>query len=310
MNISDITRAYDLLSQSSFKGVRGVMVIDSGVRGPIMGFGACTHGNEPCGLVAFLRLLESGWLPSALRRGKIVLMLNNMKAAQMYLSGLKSGCEASARCLDINMNRLPEDFEVMRESEAARAKELLPLIETFDAGMDIHSTEQNAPAMIIQIKGSIDPLIQGMEPQKLIVDIASVQTGMPFCLMWGGKDNPIPVFEVECGQHTSAKSVDCAIRCICDALRNMNMVSLPEAKNVTREIYDVTDSVFFPDESYELTQYFPMFCSVSEGQVIASGSGADIVSPCAGHSIMAPEGRAVRSIAEEVMFLTKKVRYS
>ena len=49
---------FDRLTTSTSNGVHGVMAINSGNPGPVLGITACTHGNEPSGLAVFDYLLN------------------------------------------------------------------------------------------------------------------------------------------------------------------------------------------------------------------------------------------------------------
>lgn len=117
-------------------GIPYAWSFDSGVPGPHVMISALVHGNEPAGMWAVTRVLDEGVRPS---RGRLSLVLANVEA---YLR-LGPNTLANTRFLDRDLNRVWRDDWIDRDdssSEAARARQLRPLICTVDLLLDLHTT--------------------------------------------------------------------------------------------------------------------------------------------------------------------------
>ncbi len=167
-----------LMSISVCDGVPGVMRISSGRAGPIVGVTVCSHGNEPSGLAAVDYLLNTLKLPVNLLRGEVYLVVNNLQAAL-----------ESKRFVSVDMNRLPADTPTRDNdpaSEVRRSRELLPIWKKFDVGLDIHSTSQDAPPMIISLGPMFHAeLVRGFPIEIVISNIDRVQRGKPAPAFYG-----------------------------------------------------------------------------------------------------------------------------
>ncbi len=247
-------------------------------------------------------------------RGSLTFIVNNIEATRRYFQATTVDENRSSRRIDVNMNRLPDDVLALvgdERYEIRRAQELYPQYQNIDVGLDIHSTVQAAPPMILQIKGDVDPYINGLPIPIAIDNIAAVQVGIPACSLYGGVERDIPVFEIEAGQHEDVASFRLAIRSALLFLVNTGIIERTEEiealfeKELVRTHYNVVDSVVFPDDSYELTGDYEMFTPIRAGEVLATGNGAPILSPMDGHAIFAPSKRKPVSIAEEALFLTE-----
>ena len=90
-------KLFSIIKESRYKGVAGVICLDSNKPGPVVGVTICTHGNEPCGLALVNELKK----PS---KGKVVICLNNLKATENYFLATTETEEIETRFIDINMN--------------------------------------------------------------------------------------------------------------------------------------------------------------------------------------------------------------
>ena len=68
---------FNYLVRSEYRGIKGVLCINSGIPGPCMGISILTHGNEPCGLEVAKAFLKK---PKQLVKGKILICINNINA--------------------------------------------------------------------------------------------------------------------------------------------------------------------------------------------------------------------------------------
>lgn len=292
------------LKKSSYNGIFGVFCIDSGTSGPTLGITVCTHGNEPCGLQVAQHLIDK---KITLSKGRIIVVLNNIKAVESYLNAKSTDEERQSRFIDINMNRLPSDLDSNATAglyEVKRAKELKPIWGLFDYALDIHSTSQPSSPMIIQGLGESDLLTSNFPIDIKINDIVEKQKGTPAIAHYGEKCISIGI---EAGSHEDEKSQDIAIQCTQSLIEKLGMAKLgfdKEEQLKKQKIYHVEHPIFFPDSSYSLTRKFPMFSEISENEEIASNpNGHKINSPINGYAIFAPKHKKPASTEEEVMFV-------
>lgn len=113
--------------------------------GPHVALVALTHGDELCGSHALDMLLREAVRPV---RGKLTLIFANWQAHERFTP------EAPNRAffIDHDMNRVwrPDLLDSDAEGvELRRASELRPLIDTVDMLLDIHSTQQPSPPMLL-----------------------------------------------------------------------------------------------------------------------------------------------------------------
>jgi hypothetical protein len=136
--LSSMNEMLETLLASHYRGVAGVLEVDSGLQGPTAAILACTHGNEPAGLQAIAYLKDE----LQLQCGRVLFMVVNPEAAKQ-----------NRRFIDYNMNRLPDHPNAWEGTvEGVRYRELLPILQEIDGGvLDIHSTSAACPPMLVVI---------------------------------------------------------------------------------------------------------------------------------------------------------------
>ncbi len=293
-------QAFQLLQKSTYKGVPGVLFIDSGKIGPTIGITVCTHGNEPVGLSVINHLIWKMRIAETMLNGKLLIVLNNLKAL-----------EKSVRFVDADLNRLPPGVMRRRKRlmyEHGRAQQLYPIWREFDIALDIHTTSQNAPPMIIAVAGTLHRnLIKGFPITCVLTNIDRVQIGKPASAFYG-RGRRCRTTGIEAGQHSAAAARHVAIRCVEALLTNAGVVR-PYNRKVLKGKFDnfrIFQSIVFPDDSYEMVKVFRNFKPVKAGDVLARGNGPDIVMPRDGCVIF--QGKNVKpiDIKSEVAFLTER----
>ncbi len=310
-----IRRTFEMLKSQSYEGVSGVLCIDSGVSGPVVGMTACTHGNEPAGLAIFAHLLEDMDICNTLLRGTLFLVVNNVGAANLFFDLTAQGKDTSvARYVDINMNRLPKDVctnDADTRYEACRTRELLPLWKRFDYGMDVHSTTMDIEPMIISKGDSYAlELARGFPVRKLVSHIDRVQLNTPVFAFYGGTH--AQVCAIEAGQHEKDTAYVNATMCAKAFLQNAHMLSGTSHTQITeyREFF-IDGSVVFDDVSYDFVTLFQEEECVREGQVLATSSIGlpDVRAPFEGVLIMPSTKRGSEKImGEEQSFISRPMR--
>jgi predicted deacylase len=116
-------------------GVPGFITRDSGAPGPHVGLVSLIHGNEIAGAIVLDRLLRSGLTP---KRGRLTFGFANLDAFERF----DPIHPTASRFVDEDMNRVWDRavLDGNRESrELARARQMRPLVESFDILLDLHS---------------------------------------------------------------------------------------------------------------------------------------------------------------------------
>ena len=318
-NLDDIKRMFQHMGVQEAEGVPFVLRIESGKSGPTLGITAQTHGNEPSGLAAIQFLLEDFGVREKLVAGTLYLVVNNVDATHRYLTATTAEQKRLARQIDINMNRLPEDLETRMgdtRSEIQRAVQLLPIWRKFSVGLDIHSTLQKSPPMIMNVGKELPRnLIKGFPIKIICSNIDKVDPGTaPACHFYGATSADIPILGIEAGQHETAEAFENARRCVLSLLQNLGMVEgKPETTGIEYEEYVVEDSIIFPDESFELTDLlckpFDPFQPVRKGDVLALSDDGKraFLAPFDGHAVLHSRRRP-DVISGQALFLSRPVR--
>ena len=301
--------------KSTCDEVNGVIRIDGPKPEHVLGITACTHGNEPTGLVVFNHLLNEEEIRKILLKGVLFLVVNNIAACEKYFAAVTDKEIVDARFVHINMNRLPLDRLAMKTDtayELVRARELFPIWEQFTHGLDIHSTLMPDNAVIISRGGVFYPnLVRGFPINLLLSNIDVVQMGKPAFSFYGGADTNTPVFAIEAGQHTDPASFQRGVACTLSLLKNLEMIE-GEVKTAVSpyQEYLIDGSVIFPDMSFDFITEFKSYDEVKEGEVLARGAeGAEILAPFDGLLMMPTSKRGkAKDISEEVAFLSRSMK--
>ncbi len=214
-------------------GVEYVHVFDSGRPGPNVMVQALTHGNELCGALALVWLLQQ---PLPLRHGRLTLAFANVAAFERF----DAKDPFPSRCVDEDFNRVWAD-EVLfgpRDSvELRRARQLQPFVDAADFLLDIHSMSE--PCRPLMVCGTVDKNAAyarrlGM-PGDLLID-----TGHPAGLRmverggFGDPASPRCALLIECGQHWERVAEDVAIDALVRFLALTGLVDADWAAARTR----------------------------------------------------------------------------
>ncbi|MBI5644632.1 succinylglutamate desuccinylase/aspartoacylase family protein [Candidatus Kaiserbacteria bacterium] len=294
--------------------ISGVMRIESGKLGPILGITACTHGNEPSGLAAFEYLLREKNIEKELMCGTLYLVINNICATEKFFNATSNEEIRKSRFCDINMNRLPrETLHLTSDTryEIVRARELYPVWKHFEFGIDIHSTLELSEPMIISRGGEFHPeLVRGFPIKTLISNIDRIQIGAPAFSFYSSPESDAKIFAIEVGQHTDPSSFERAATCAVSLLENLSM--LPSTKQSVAMEYDeyhIDDSIVFPDLSFDFIKEFKSYEKVHKGDLLAmSTNEKEIRATFDGHLIMPTSRRGTdKDISEEMAFISRPV---
>jgi predicted deacylase len=309
-----IYQLYQLFLKQLHDDIPGVICIDTGRPGPVVGITACTHANEPSGLYVLDYLLNEFDIQKKMLSGKLFLVINNLAGVKKYFEAKSEEEKQRARFLDVNMNRLPENvLSLVGDAlpyELRRVQELYPLYATWDYALDIHSTTQESEPIMI-LGGTLErALLKNIPAPNIIASIDKIQIGVPAFHFFGGVDRSIPIIELESGSHENPLSFAVAIQSTLAFLANTG--AIPHLIGAAHEpkqynYYEIIDSVVLPNESYVLVRPFKMWEFISANTLLARGDQADIFSATEGHVIMPPKGICPSNYQEEVFFLSRRV---
>jgi predicted deacylase len=199
-------------------GIDYVHVFDSGRSGPQVMVQALTHGNEFCGAIALIALLQQGLRPS---RGSLTVAFANVAAFARF----DFDDPDRSRYIDEDYNRVWADevlFGARDSIELRRARELARFVDRAELLLDLHSMHE--PCRPIMVCGRIDKGVEFARaigvPGDLLVD-----TGHPGGLRmierggFGDPSSPRRAALIECGQHWERSAVDVALDTVLRFLR-------------------------------------------------------------------------------------------
>ena len=312
MNHTNFILDFNTLCLKTYKGIRGVELFDSGKPGPTLGITIQTHGNEPVGLAVYPYLKEVFASKHGLLKGRVFIVLNNLRASRRYFEAMNRGDKAKmekARFVDVNMNRLPTkklDDPNCKLYEVRRTRELMPIWKQFDYGLDLHSTSQKSNPMIVALDRSDLGLIDMLPFTDVISNIESVQIGTPACALYGSKKSSI--FGLEAGQHTGRESFRKAKLSVQVLLGLLGMVKMKEyPKKSRKDVYRVFDSIIPTDRSFKLAKTFKTYEKISKGQLMAFSHAGDIIAQEDCLALFGRDSKLEVHLNEEALFLAKKL---
>lgn len=247
--------------------IEGVIARIEGLEpGPNMLVFVAVHGNEKCGIDACERVLPR----LNLVRGSLTIVVGNPKAVVQ-----------GVRYTEVNLNRmfrpdaeLPESLRGMYEYE--RSRELMPLIESADAVLDIHSsgTPDALPFVICA---------NDMRDTASLLNFPIVSSGWAEVEPGGTDDYAeslgVRGFCAECGYHSDMSTIDRAEDVLLRFLALYGVIGqvLPAAQE-PEQIVQMT-FVHKAKVDFVPTRAFRDFDPVSAGEVIGTDGGTPIVAP-------------------------------
>jgi predicted deacylase len=277
-------------------GIDFVHRIDSGIPGPAVGIAGLTHGNEVCGMTAVTWLLDNAITPT---RGSLTLWLANTAAYErMRADDLVN--QTRHRFVDRDLNRawgddvLHGDFTSV---EARRARALLPVVESLDALLDIHSTTYcDLPFLIYPgfarnralADAMAEPVLQVLMPGRQHSGLTMTERGR-----FGDAASGAVAMGVECGTHLSAAAGACAREVALRFLDRLGVLAsgdlpAPPPARIPPRRYEIRQ-VFRPrSDGARFVRPFGPFEEVSAGQPIVLDGDDILVAPFDRCTILMP----------------------
>lgn len=239
--------------------------------GPHVMIAGLTHGNEPAGEAAVLRLIEEAVRP---RAGRLTLALVNAAAAA-----------SGVRFLDRDMNRLWRDDWLDADGssvEAARARELRPILRQVDVLLDLHTTAFVArPFFVIAELAKTRALADRMAlppTQQLMPGGCVDGRHLTDYGRFADPDDPAVAVTVECGTHDAPASAAVAY----DVARRFLEVADghgPPRLNVPIERFRTKEPCIALTDRFVLHIPTTGFVSVRKGEVVAMDGDRPVTAP-------------------------------
>jgi predicted deacylase len=259
-------------------GIPYLWTFDSGVPGPHAAIVALTHGEEWSGAHAVDALLRDGFRPA---RGSLSLLFHNWRAHARWNPAEPN----RAFYIDRDLNRVWDPALLGSEApgvELDRARELRGWIGTVDHLLDLHSTQQPAPAFSIA-----GDLAHNLDFARAIAFPRIVIADTPHAA--GMRMRDWPTFQapetrrtaivVECGQHWVSASIANARRTVAAFLAHLRMAPrVAEAGTVA--VIETTGTVTAMTDDCELRATWPDLALVARaGTLLSYDGGAPIRTP-------------------------------
>ena len=281
--------------RQSDSGVDYVHSFDSGRPGPHVMVNALTHGNELCGMWVVKRLLDAGIRP---RAGRLTLSFANVAAYERFGPDRLDG-----RFVDRDFNRLWRDDLIdadTRSLEAARARQMRPVVATVDRLLDLHSTwHALAPFFVLaplpRSRQLADQL--ALPPRQLF--LPEVWHEGFHLIEYGAFRAPAASavgLIAECGQHFAQSSVDQAWRTAIRFLQVTGVVDADQAGGLCPghapaqaiERIEIVQPVIATTDELRLTGSYAGFTRYAEGELAALDGGLPVLAPFDDAVLLAP----------------------
>jgi len=268
--------------------------------GPHVMLSALMHGNEICGAIALDRMLREGVRPV---RGTITLAFCNIEAYRSF-SRIDP---AVSRYVDEDMNRVwdPSALDGPRNSpELRRARLLRPLVDTVDYLLDIHSTTNINPAMMLTgiAKKHLDFAKTIGFPVYLVRD-AGHEAGLRLrdYGRFGDPQTPAVALLVESGQHWAKATAETAREAAWRFLAATGVLNEADAApwlrrpRAAQRVIQVTDRVTIQSDDFRFFDTYEGFEVIEHaGTVIALDGGKHIRTPYDNCVLIMPSRRFAR----------------
>ncbi len=283
--LTTLRETFEFMRRSDERGVKGIYRIcctkEHHGDCPVRLITALTHGCETNGLEAFRYLINHQDEIAERLDGDVLLVVNNLRAAENYFAGKKHPFDGGWYWCDTNMNRLPRNA-LSRDDDAyemRRLHELYPWYKEATTALDIHALPKRGGGMVLDIKGprrALDRMTTAISVPVRVRNVVKIQRGVPISFFYGGLGRNIPVIETESGVLHTKRGCEIARRTAMDFL-------FPEKRH-RQKIYEIFWALRFPSIRYRATKVFHNFEKVRKGQLLAEGPRKRVHSPGDGYA--------------------------
>jgi predicted deacylase len=281
-------------------GIDYVWSFTAALPGPHVMLSALIHGNEICGAVALDRMLAAGMRPA---RGTLTFAFCNIEAYRIF----SRVDPAVSRFVDEDMNRVWDQSALngpRNSQELRRARVLRPVIDTVDYLLDIHSTTNINPAMMLTGIGQkhLD-FAKAMGFPAYLVRDAGHAGGLRLrdYGRFAERRSPAVALLVESGQHWAKETAEAASEASCRFLAATGMLSETDAApwrerpQAAQRVIQVTDRVTIQSDNFRFFDSYEGFEVIERaGTIIARDGGRDIRTPYDHCVLIMPSRRFTR----------------
>ncbi len=300
-----------IIFHSTHNNIPGVLCIDSGKPGPILGIWACTHGGEVVGLDIIDFLLEKLDIKNMLQSGKIFFSLNNIPAYEKYL---ETGDVVGSRFVEENLNRACSVENMLRSNspEIQRARQLEPLLAKLEFYLDIHSTYSPSESIGIFSKNGFERFWKVFNVSMGLVGINEKLVGKPFMDIvernWG-----IWLW-IEAGSQFDNQWYTIGVDNVLRLLHSLDMITLSEnihsflLPEKIQKTFLIFDTVIVKNEKFQSEREFVHWEELQKWERIGFNGEEEIFAQENLSIIMpAPKKMYQRCIGEEFCFLGRRI---
>ena len=283
----------------------GVITIDSGINGPTVAIVALTHGNEIAGIDALHWLISEYRVEQKLQKGKLFLIINNIKAFQTP-TGDDRMCQ---RYIDRDMNRCWDEVGI--GYEYLRREEIQPYIDASDHLFDIHST--TSPSIPMCIPTTNSPIMQDflscVIADKYLLNIAEKLSGKALSLYHGEKHQNGISYVVECGSHFDPSAGTIARKNSTQLLGYLGMIDQDViSRDISWSVYDIFECFHAPEVGvyeYQYSQNPASFDFLWQDTIIAMCNNVQYRASQDSYIIMPTKHATYKQ--EEMWYLARKI---
>lgn len=285
-------------------GVDYVHRFDSGKSGPHVLVNALTHGNEFCGMVAALHLLENKVRP---RIGTLTVSFANVAAYESF----DAEQPFESRQLVHNLNRVWSVAELEGTAvspELLRARELRPVVAAADHILDLHSTSQDVQPFWVY------PAFERNARAARAIGVPAVHLVMPRGLGTG-----VPLIEhgrhgeasgtgvalvAECGQHFRKASGETAIAVALGFLAHFGLIEhAATAPPAPARRFELLETFMVETPAFAFVRPLIGFETFAKGELIATDGAREIRALCDDCTVFMPTRAPV--VGREGVYLTR-----
>lgn len=291
--------------RSGNTGVDYVHRFDSGKPGPHVLVNALTHGNEFCGMVAALHLLETGVRPLI---GTLTVSFANVAAYESF----DAARPFESRQLVHNLNRVWSVAELEGPAvspELLRARELRPVVTAADHILDLHSTSQEVEPFWVYgafERNARAALAIGVPAVHLVMP-KGLGTGVPLIEhgRHGQADHAGVSLVAECGQHFRKASGDTAIAVALGFLAHFGLIAppVPAAARAPVRRFELLETFLVRTADFAFVRPLVGFETFAKGELIATDGEHEIRSPCDDCTTFMPTREPI--VGREAVYLTR-----
>ncbi len=240
-----------------YQSTSWIICIDSGCPWPSIWVIAVTHGNEPVGIHVHEKLKKLH-----LNKWKLYLIRSNEQSYERWV-----------RYIDVNLNRI-FDWDFRWTYEYKRAQELLPILDSLDIAIDLHSVSYENHSMVFCDLADLLYIKSIINVDYFVADKAfSKKWALVSCItnkwkIW---------FWVECGQHESLLSIDIWYKSVMNLLIKEGMIDGEFFKmNAKSEEFTIKYEIKSDTQKLQFTRQYKQFEKLEANELFAKSENWEV----------------------------------